>query len=130
MARRNYTQELQEAAQRGAVIVCSVAPYDGMPMGYAPRRVRDPLPWCPVDQVTRSGSYDGMWRFSGRYCHAEYGHWEGQQMWYRRTGSLAAILVDVVTTDRRAGTAYVKGPGWATAATVQLSELSQSYPTR
>lgn len=70
MARRNYTQELRDAEAQGAVIVCSMHPYDGMPMAYAPRRLRDPLPWVPADQYTRSGSYDGMWRYSGRECHA------------------------------------------------------------
>lgn len=66
--KRNYTAELLSEQKRGKTIVCSVAPYDGMPMAYAPRTRRDPRPWAPAD-VAHS-AYNGMYRYTGRECHA------------------------------------------------------------
>lgn len=69
---RNYTQELLTAQKRGAVIVCSAAPYEGTQVHYAPRRSRDPQPWTFLEN---GSSYDGMFRYSGRFCHATWTHY-------------------------------------------------------
>lgn len=69
---RNYTQELLTAQKRGAVIVCSAMPYEGTQVHYAPRRSRDPQPWTFLEN---SPSYDGMFRYSGRFCHATWTHY-------------------------------------------------------
>lgn len=129
MARRNYSQELQEAKRRGAVIVCSVAPYDGTEMAYAPRRARDPLPWVPADQYTPSGSYDGMYRYGGRFCHATYTHYVDQEMWYMNE-HYVCVLVVVNQVDEKTGTAQVKADHWNRLSTVPLDKLFKSYPSR
>lgn len=123
---RNYTQELLTAQKRGAVIVCSAAPYEGMRMIYAPRRDQDPLPWAFAD----IGSRCGTWRYSGRFCHAEYDHWIGQQMWYLRPGALIAVLVDVVAVNRRTGFADIRHTDNPSVFPVPLFELNKSYPAR
>lgn len=61
---RNFTRELLKAQHEGARIVCSVAPYEGHAVNYAPRTTRDPQPWV------LTGS-QGLFRYSGRECHAE-----------------------------------------------------------
>lgn len=68
MARRNYSAELLKLKDQGKTVVCSVQPYEGLPMVYQPRRPRDPLPWVPAE--FEGGRYEGMWRYSGRQCHA------------------------------------------------------------
>lgn len=123
---RNFSQELLDAQKRGAIIVCSAAPYEGTQVHHAPRRLRDPRPWT----FTENGpSYDGMYRYSGRECHAEYGHWVGQQLWYT-TPENGPILVDVNHVDRREGTAQIKAGHWDRVSTVPLDKLSKSYPAR
>lgn len=42
---RNYTRELRTAQAEGAKIVGAMQPREGWEMVYAPRNVRDPLPW-------------------------------------------------------------------------------------
>lgn len=68
MARRNYSAELLAAQENGQKIVCSMAPYEGDEVAYAPRRLRDPRPWTFTE--TASAAYHGMFRYTGRECHA------------------------------------------------------------
>ncbi len=63
MSKRNYTRELRRAADQGAKIVCSVAPYAGVEVDYSPRQKGDPQPWRVP------GIRNGL-RYSGRECHA------------------------------------------------------------
>jgi hypothetical protein len=56
------TATLLQARQEGAVIVCSLAPYEGRPVEYRPRHRRDAQPWVL-----------GAFRYSGRECHAVHG---------------------------------------------------------
>lgn len=57
---RSLTDRLKRAMENGAVIVCSMAPYENWEVTYDPRHSRDPEPW------TVAGSF----RYSGRECHA------------------------------------------------------------
>jgi hypothetical protein len=64
MSKRYYTRELRAALAEGAEIVCSLAPYAGAGVVYAPRSSHgDPLPWL-LDF--------NNFRYSGRECHAVY----------------------------------------------------------
>jgi hypothetical protein len=56
---RSYTDRLLTAQRNGAVIVCSMAPWQGQEVTHDPRHPRDGEPW------TVAG-----YRFSGRFCHA------------------------------------------------------------
>lgn len=56
---RSYTDRLLKAQENGAIIVCSMAPYENWEVTYDPRHKRDGEPW------TVSGL-----RYSGRQCHA------------------------------------------------------------
>lgn len=64
---RNYTRELRRAKEQGAKIVCSMAPFEGVEVQYAPRTKGDPQPWRP-EQTGRMP--DVEYRYSGRECHA------------------------------------------------------------
>jgi hypothetical protein len=67
MSKRNYTRELRRAADQGAKIVCSVAPYAGVEVDYSPRKKGDPQPWVLVDQKSSPTPF----RYSGCECRAE-----------------------------------------------------------
>lgn len=58
---RNYTRELKNAAVRGAVVECAMAPYEGWTVLYVPRSVNDPQPWTLY-------APNGDCRYSGREC--------------------------------------------------------------
>lgn len=63
--KRFYTSELRTALRKGGRIVCSVAPYEGREVEYAPRAKNDPTPW------RLEGMDDDMlYRYHGRECHA------------------------------------------------------------
>lgn len=70
----NWTQKLRKAAdERQALIVCSVAPYDGQPVEYAPRYTTDRQPWVIWSKTRRdpkTGKWEVLYRYSGRECHA------------------------------------------------------------
>ena len=135
MARRNYSQELLKAQEDGRKVVCSVAPYEGLEMAYAPRRPRDPLPWVPADQYTRSGSYSGMYRYSGRQCHDVHPYL-GEYVWYSPdVADPEDILcypdpteVKVLKVDDGNGKALVKAAQGLGPATVRLVRLTEHRP--
>lgn len=58
---RRYTAELLAARADGRTIVCSLDPYQNVPVTYDPRHPHDPSPW----------SAPGIpYRMTGRECHA------------------------------------------------------------
>lgn len=57
-----WTARLKKAMDEGALIVCSMQPHQGWPVGYSPRSARDPQPW----------TCNGV-RYSGRECHIDRG---------------------------------------------------------
>lgn len=58
---RSETAKLLNRMERyGAVIVCSMAPYENWEVTYAPRSKTDREPWTVA----------GHYRYSGRECHA------------------------------------------------------------
>jgi hypothetical protein len=64
MTARNYTAELRRAQAAGARVVCSLAPFHGRAVFYAPRSQSDPLPWRLAGDLATNG-----YRYSGRECH-------------------------------------------------------------
>ncbi|SEB60402.1 hypothetical protein SAMN04490356_0885 [Streptomyces melanosporofaciens] len=61
MTHELYRQAAQ-SSDGGAVIVCSLAPYEGRSVQYRPRHRNDAQPWVL-----------GGFRYSGRECHAVNG---------------------------------------------------------
>lgn len=59
---RSYTAKLLAAQDKGATVVCSVAPYEGVRVEYEPGASgHHPSPWYVLGT--------GL-RYSGRECHA------------------------------------------------------------
>jgi len=73
---KNWTQKLRVLQRdRKAVVVCSVGPYDGEPVEYAPRYVTDREPWVVRSKTytdPKTGELEVLYRYSGRECHAVY----------------------------------------------------------
>lgn len=66
MVRKNngtFSKRLLRDMDRGATIVCSVAPYVDREMEYAPRRKSDPSPWVLAGTAA-------SFRYSGAECEA------------------------------------------------------------
>lgn len=64
---RNYTSELRAALAAGERVVCSMAPYAGNAVDYAPRTKSDHMPWVLAGYADQNGN---QYRYTGRECHA------------------------------------------------------------
>jgi hypothetical protein len=105
--------------------VCSAAPWEGHPVAYAPRRVRDPLPWV----LTGKSQDDPYYRYGGRFCHSVHGMLH-EHVWYAPSNArhgepdyVPPALVYVSDVDEKAGTAQVKADHWEQISTVTLDRL-------
>lgn len=118
MARRNYSAELLKALENGQKIVCSMAPYEGDGMVYNPRRLRDPRPWTFAEN---SGApYHGMFRYSGRECHAVH-PLTGQYFSY--TVGEATVHARVTHIEPATATAQVRADHWAKSVEIGTDRL-------
>lgn len=68
MATGNYTQTLLSEMEGGLIVVCSMEPYQGWTVAYAPRSKQDAQPWRLNHKD--GTEWKGGLRFSGRFCHS------------------------------------------------------------
>jgi len=124
MARRNYSAELLTAQKNGQKIVCSMEPYAGVPMVYSPNRLRDPRPWRFEENA--GAQYHGMFRYSGRECHAVH-PLTGQYFSYTVTGESGAddltFRVKITHIDPDTATAQVRADHWRKSVEIGTDRL-------
>lgn len=121
MARRNYSAELLAAQKNGQKIVCSVAPYDGVPVVYSPNRLRDPRPWRFEENA--GAQYHGTFRYSGRQCRAVH-PLTGQYFDHVPNGGYGTpVRVKVRHLNPTTSTAEVRADHWAKSVGIGTDRL-------
>jgi hypothetical protein len=100
MTSTTFTARLRKLAEEGAVVVASVAPFDGHPVEYRPRKHGDPTPWILIGKPE-----DSYYRFAGRFCHETWPNGKPQ----RKLGASQKHCLEAMT--RYSGT-WANGSGW------------------